>query len=92
MGYTSTRVTSSLVFQFLEAISERLFPPGRVLVVAATHFAVDNFVRVFREISDRYYVLYRFVPHARVEALKNRSIIDSKLYDWSHDYYKSISA
>jgi AAA domain len=73
-GTGKTHVTASLAFQFLEAISERLFPPGRVLVVAATHFAVDNFVRVFRKEFANRYVPYRFVPHKREKALKNRNI------------------
>jgi superfamily I DNA and/or RNA helicase len=96
-GTGKTRVTANLVLQYLHATAKRSFPPRRVLVISASHFAIDNFLRVYREEGGQKYVPCRFITkhvRARLEGAEKLGdkVIDKDIYDWSHEHYKRIAA
>ena len=91
-GTGKTRQTASLVFDHLEAKSARIFPPTRVLVVAATHYALDNFMRAFKGLAHDKYAVFRFVPHKRLDELIERKVVSSELFEWSIANKKRIES
>jgi hypothetical protein len=80
-GTGKTRVAASLADLFLSRNRDRAYPPARVLVVAASHFAIDNFLRTFRVLASVDARIYRHVPPARVDQLRNSRVLDAVLHD-----------
>jgi hypothetical protein len=80
-GTGKTRVAARLAAQHLEERSGQLNPCARVLVVAASHFGIDNFLRTFLEVSSPGIHIYRNVPRLRLDSLKTRGILDAPLHD-----------
>ena len=73
------------VLSLLERLShERQCPPPRVVVVAASHYALDNFTRVLLTLGDDRVVPYRHVPmHWHRRAAKRRNAdVDLYRYLW----------
>ena len=65
---------------YLERLRDRAYPPPRVLVIAASHFGVDNFLRTFLDQKPQGVHIYRHLPSG-ADALKNRGIIDAEIVD-----------
>lgn len=68
-GTGKTRVVAELAARYLDKYRDRVFPPCRVLIVANTHWAVDNYVRAFRRDKTRKHLILRAIsplPRARL--------------------------
>lgn len=77
-GTGKTRFTAGVAGEFLKAADDRAFPAARVLVVCASHWAVDNYVRTFHEgYSD--VVVHRYVSHEQWNRRKNDGRIDCEM-------------
>ncbi|WP_316158306.1 MULTISPECIES: DEAD/DEAH box helicase [unclassified Bradyrhizobium] len=86
-GTGKTALVADLSIRFLdECAGTSSFPPARIVVVASTHYALDNFVRVLRERSGGRHVPYRFVPRRG----RDDKGLDKELYNWSQEHYKRI--
>jgi hypothetical protein len=64
-GTGKTRFAAQAALHLLDSLENRTFPPPRVVVVASSHYALDNFARVFRDLSGGRYPPYRHVPGGR---------------------------
>jgi hypothetical protein len=90
-GTGKTTVTAWLAAIHTDATEKDLRDIRRVLVVAATHFALDNFMGVFRTITQDKNVPYRYIVPARVQSLKREGRLNADLYDWSNENYSSVT-
>jgi hypothetical protein len=79
-GTGKTRVAARLASDHLASASDDE-TPRRVLVVAASHFGIDNFLRTLLDVSAASLNVFRNVPRLRVDLLKNRRVIDASLHD-----------
>lgn len=90
-GTGKTALVADLAIRFLDECADTPgFPPARIIVVATTHYALDNFTRVFRARSDDRHVPYRFVPQSRLGELQGQKGLDRDLYNWSQEHYKRV--
>lgn len=87
-GTGKTRYVAQHVDLFLRSSSQNTYPPTRVLVVAASHFALENFLDEFRSVSDNKHEPFRYLPQARISSLKRQGRINQARYDQSESYYE----
>jgi hypothetical protein len=80
-GTGKTHVAARIARDHLASSTDHDYPPCRVLVVAASHFGLDNFLRTFLQLSKPTANIFRNVPRLRVDVLKNRRVIDAALHD-----------
>lgn len=79
-GTGKTQVAVDCALEYLSRRQGQLFPPPRVLIVGASHYAIDNYLRQLLERCDENLKVYRAVPEMRVDALLNRGTIDRILW------------
>lgn len=73
-GTGKTTVAAQVVADYLEEHRGRLYPPVRVLIAANTHWAIENFLRTFREDQRRaHWLIKRSVTSAAGERLAGQS-------------------
>jgi hypothetical protein len=80
-GTGKTRVAARIASDHLASVAADGYPPCRVLIVAASHFAIDNFLRTFLRLSPPDPNIFRNVPQLRIDLLKNRRVVDADLHE-----------
>lgn len=91
-GTGKTTVTASVVSKYLDTtLSSCVFPPPRVLVVAATHFALENFLGVFDGVTCGRHVPYHYVSATRLERLLAGGRIDHETYAQRENFYETVT-
>ena len=89
-GTGKTQLVAELATHFLRSHdTKQSLEPARVLVVAATHYALDNFVRCFRRITSGEYVVYRFIPAAQRDDYATGEW-DREVLSWSSNHYRQL--
>jgi hypothetical protein len=87
-GTGKTRKTAELVKTCLELHEGRVYPPPRVLVVAATNFALHNFKAAFKKLTnDKRVICHHVTDHQRRESKE----ISSELLHHLMPYKKTLA-
>jgi hypothetical protein len=87
-GTGKTQYVAKRVESFLDSVVSIAFPPPRVLVVAATHYALDNFLREFKEVTRGRIVPYRYVSPSRLDTLLEERRVDPAILHESRTHYQ----
>jgi hypothetical protein len=80
-GTGKTRIAARSAHEHLQSRSIDDCPPSRILVVAASHFGIDNFLRSFLNVSKDRWTVFRNIPRLRIAALRNTRVLDADLHD-----------
>jgi hypothetical protein len=91
-GTGKTRAVAELIDRYLERHCGRVYPPCRVLVVANTHWAIDNLVRMFCNGNEMTRITHRVVSPGRRHRLINEGAVDRQLLQrLDEDFARRVS-
>ena len=88
-GTGKSRFAAKAALRLLNSLEHRPFPPPRVVVVASSHYALDNFARIFQTLSGGKYPPYRHVPWGR-GARALASDTDGYVHQASHQHHSRM--
>jgi hypothetical protein len=88
MELGKTRWVARRVTSFLESVRHNVYSPLRVLVIASSHYAVDNFLEEFESVSGGKYKPFRYVSQSRISVLDEERRLTRKIHEQSHAYYQ----